>query len=91
MPEPARPTGELRAGTRLRVGSVTLIPIERVVVHAGTEGGAAWFTGAKEAYALVVRDAHGVRAIGVGAPEVSLEALREAIPGLEGELTARSS
>lgn len=82
MPEPARHTEELRAGPQLRVGSVTLIPIERVVVHAGTAGSAAWFTAAKEPFALVVRDAGRVRAIGVGAEEVSLESLGEMIPGL---------
>ena len=82
MPEPARHVEELRAGTRLRVGSVTLIPIERVVVRAGAAGSAAWFTAVMEPFALVVGDAGGVRAIGVGAEEVSLESLGETIPGL---------
>ena len=39
----------LRAGRPLRIGSVTLVPIERVVVHAGTGGSAAWFTAVKRA------------------------------------------
>jgi hypothetical protein len=82
VPEHARHTEELRAGTQLRVGSVTLIPIERVVVHAGTVVSAAWFTAAKEPFALVVRDEGGVRVIGVGAEEVSLASMGETIPGL---------
>ena len=89
MPERARHAEVLRAGMPLRVGSVTLLPIERVVVRAGARARAAWFTAGKEPYALVVRDEGGVRAIGFGAEEVSLEALREAIPGLEGVLAAR--
>jgi uncharacterized spore protein YtfJ len=84
VPECAHHAEVLRAGEPVRVGSLTLLPIERVVVHASAGARTAWFTAAKEPYALVVRDERGVRAIGVGGAEVSLEALREAIPGLEG-------
>ena len=82
MPERERYTDGLRPGTLLRVGSVTLLPIERVRVHAGTCGSAAWFTAAKEPYAMIVSDEHGVRALRLGAAEVSLESLRETIPEL---------
>jgi uncharacterized spore protein YtfJ len=67
---------------------VTLLPIERVRVHAGTGGSAAWFTAAKEPYALVVSDERGVRALGFGAVEVSLQALRETIPELVSMIAA---
>jgi uncharacterized spore protein YtfJ len=78
----------MRAGTPLRVGRVTLLPIERVVVLAGTGAGTAWFSASKEPVALVVRDEDGVHAIGLGAMAVSIEALRERIPGLDDGLGA---
>lgn len=88
MPERARHTETVRAGTPLRVGAVVLLPIERVVVHAGAGARGAWFTAAKEPYALVVRDGDGeVRVLDLGAGAVSLEELRERIPGLEGVLS----
>jgi len=88
MPERTSHTETVRAGTPLRVGSVTLLPIERVVVHSDMGPLGAWFTAAKEAYALVVRDAGGIRALDIGATAVSLEALREGIPGLDAVLAS---
>ncbi len=88
MPERTGHAGTVRAGTPLRVGSVTLLPIERVVVHSGVGALGAWFTAAKEPYALVVRDAGGIRALDFGATAVSLEALREGIPGLDAVLAS---
>ena len=88
MPERANHTDIVRAGTPFRVGSMTLLPIERVVVHSAVGALGAWFTAAKEPYALVVRDAGGIRALDIGAAAVSLEALREEIPGLDAVLAA---
>lgn len=88
MPEFTRHIEAVRAGTPLRVGSVTLLAVERVVVLAGAGASAAWFIASKEPHALVVRDDGGVRVIGLGAVTVSLEALREAIPGLDDGLRA---
>ena len=88
MPERTSHTETLRAGTPLRVGSVTLLPIERVLVHSDQGAFGAWFTAAKEPYALVVRDAGGIRALDIGATPVSLEALREGIPGLDAVLAS---
>ena len=88
MPERARPMGTLRAGTPMRVGSTTLLTIERVVVHSDVGSLGAWFTAGKEPYALVVRDAGGIRALAIGATAVSLEALREEIAGLDAVLAA---
>ena len=88
MPELTRHSEAMRAGTPLRVGSVTLLPVERVVVLAGTGASAAWFTASKEPYALVVRDEGGVHVVGLGAEAVSLEALREKVPGLDDGLGA---
>ena len=88
MPERTSHTEAVRAGTPLRVGSVTLLPIERVVVHSGVGALGAWFSAAKEPYALVVRDAGGVRVLDIGAGLFSLEALREGIPGLDSVLAS---
>jgi hypothetical protein len=79
-------TEEVRAATAVRVGSVTLLPIERVVLHAERAGHVAWVTAAVEPLALVVRDAGGVRVVDVGAPAPSLEQLRERIAGLDAAL-----
>jgi hypothetical protein len=88
MSERRSQTETVRAGTPLRVGPVTLLPIERVVVHSVMGALGAWFTAAKEPYALVVRDAGGVRALDIGATVVSLEALREEVPGLDAVLAS---
>jgi hypothetical protein len=88
MPERTSHTETVRAGTPLRLESVTLLPIERVVVHSGMGALGAWFTAAKEPYALVVRDAGGLRALDIGATVVSLEALRELVPGLDAVLAS---
>jgi len=88
MPERTSHAETVRAGTPLRVGSVTLLPIERVVVRSDMGALGAWFTAAKEPYALVVRDAGGIRALDIGATPVSLEALREGIPGLDAVLAS---
>jgi hypothetical protein len=50
----------------------------------GARGG--WFSIAKEPYALIVRDAGGIRAVSVDATALSLEALREKIRGLDASL-----
>jgi hypothetical protein len=88
MPERASHTETMRAGTPLRVGRVTLLPIERVVVrwHVGALG--ACLGAAKEPFALVVRDDSGIRAIDAGATEVSLGTLRERIPGFDALLAS---
>jgi hypothetical protein len=86
MPERASRTETIRAGTPLRVGRVTLLPIERVVVRWHVWALGACFGAAKEPYALVVRDDGGIRAVDAGAREVSLEALRERVPGLDAVL-----
>lgn len=87
MPDRAAGVDRVRAGRPLRVGSVTLLPVERVVVRAGPGPlGAAWVFAAREPYALIVRDADGVHALAVGAAEISLEQLRERIPELDAVL-----
>jgi hypothetical protein len=86
MAEPGRHLETLRAGAPLRVGSTTLLPVERMVLHAerGARGG--WLAGSKEPYALVVQDAGGLRALPTGAGAVTLDELRGRLPGLEALL-----
>ncbi len=88
MPDRA-PSDRVRAASPIRVGSVTLLPIERMVVRAerGTLG-AGWVLGAKEPYALIVREAESLRVVAVAAAQVSLEQLRVEIAGLDAVLAA---
>jgi hypothetical protein len=88
VPEGTGREEPLRAGAPFRVGSVTFLPIERVVVRSEAGALGAWFTAAKEPYALVVRDARGTRTLGVCAATTSLEALREEVPGLDAVLAS---
>ncbi len=85
---PERRIETLRAGRPLRVGDVTLLAIERAVVRSGRGALGMWVTAALEPYALVVRDAGGVRAVGVDGAAVSLEQLRGRIPGLDDRLAS---
>jgi len=88
MLERTRPTETVRAGTPVTRGTVMLLPIERVVLHSGRGNTRVWFSATKEPYALIVRDAGGLWAIDTDAAAVSLEALRQRVPGLDTVLTA---
>lgn len=88
MPERSTHCETLRAGQPIAVGPVTLLPIERIVLHANTGAAHGWFSAAKEPYALIVREAGGIRAIDCGAVAVSLEELREKVPELDVALAA---
>ncbi len=88
MPEREPSRDSVRAGSPISVGSVTLLPIERIVLSADRREAFAWYTAAKEPYALIVRDAGGIRAFGRDAVAVPLEALREKFPGLDSVLAA---
>lgn len=86
MPEHGVQSGTLRAGRPLTVGAVTVLPIERTASHADCLGTHAWISFFREPYALVVRDAAGVRALGIGGEAISLERLRASVPGLDALL-----
>lgn len=83
MPEHSRHRETWRVGAPVRVGAVTLAPIERVVIEAEAGALGLWCAAAREPYALVVRDAGGVRAVDAQAGPMSLEALREKVPELD--------
>lgn len=82
MPNNAH-TESLRSGALVRHGAVTLLPIEHVVLHAYPVNGRVWFSAIKKPYALVVRDAGGIWATGSDAAVLSLEKLRQCVPGLD--------
>ena len=84
--EHARHTEVLRAAAPLALGRLTLLPIERVVQRSHRGDASGWLWAFKEPCALVVRDAAGLRVVGIGAAPVSLEALREQVPGLDAAL-----
>ncbi len=78
-------TETLRAGSPVHVGGVTLVPIEHVVLRSEMGIFGAWFSVAKRPYALIVRDAAGIRTVDIDVA-ISLEELRERIPELDGLL-----
>lgn len=88
MPERSRRVETLRLGTTLIVGSVAVLPIERVVRHAQVCHKTAWFSVTVAPYALVLRSAGRVCAVDAGAATVSLESLREKVPELDAALSA---
>ena len=88
MPERNIQTETLRAVAPVTVGSVTLLPIERVVLHSDRGNTRVWFSVTKKPYALVVRDAGGLRAVDTDSVSVPLAELREKIPGLDALLAS---
>ena len=88
MRERSSRTLSVRVGTPLEVGQVTLLPIERIVTHADRCSDGAWFLVSKEPYAIVVRDAAGLHALGADAVALSLDRLREEVPGLDAVLAS---
>jgi hypothetical protein len=88
MPERGRRSEAFRAGAPLVVGAVTVVPIERTVSYAHRGRTHAWFSIVLEPYALVVRDAAGIRALGTGEVAVSIEQLRHSVPELDALLAS---
>ena len=85
MSEKSTFTETLRVGSPVHVGGVTLVPIERVALQSEMGIICAWFSVAKQPYALIVRDATGIRTVDID-HAVSLEELRERIPELDALL-----
>lgn len=86
MPERTSRTETVRPGRPIRVGSVVLLPIERVVLHADRGARHLWVSAVQEPAAIVVRDGGGTWAVDAGAGAISVEELRERIPGLDALL-----
>ena len=86
MSEKSTFTETLRAGSPIHVGGVTLVPIEHVALQSeemDTVG--AWFSVTKQPYALIVRDASGIRTVDIEAA-TSLDELRERVPEIDALL-----
>lgn len=80
----------LRPANPLRVGDVMLVPIERIAVRSGMGDGGCWISAFKEAFAVVVRDANGVRALAMDSSEIPLDDLIREMPDL-GAILAKLS
>ena len=85
MGERARDGELVRVGARVSVGPVALLAIERVVVEADHGAAGAWLAATKAPLAVIIRDAGGVRAVGIDSA-VTLQALRARVPGLDAAL-----
>jgi len=88
MPDSRTHSETLQAGAPITVGSLVLVPIERVVRNVDVSEMGLWFSFEKEPYALVVRDANGARAVNVEAVAVSIEELCARIPGFDALLAS---
>ena len=80
----------LRAASPLRVGDVTLVPIERVWIRSDMGDRGCWISAFKEASAVVLCDASGVRALAMDSSEIPLDNLIREIPDL-GAILAKLS
>ena len=86
MPDRDTRTEKLQVGTRFVVGSATLLPIERIVIHTMRGKTHGWVSIVKEPYALAMRDAGGIRVVSTDAIAVSLEQLRANLPEIDAVL-----
>lgn len=88
MPEGASHGQGLRAGTPVRVGTVTLLPVERVVLRSDQGPGRQWVLADKRPHALIVRDESRTWAVGIEGAAVRLETLIEQVQGLDEALAS---
>ena len=88
MPKRNEHTEILVAGAAVSVGAVTVLPIERVVLRSRRGDGRWWFAAVKEPYALVLRDAGGIRVFDTDAIPIPIDSLRELFPRLDAALAA---
>lgn len=78
---------ELRPGKPVTVADLTIVPIERRVLHTCAGDGRFWLVAFMEAAAVLVRDVSGIRAFDVEGVEIAVESLVGRVPGL-GSLLA---
>ncbi len=72
----------LRVVSPLRIGSITLVPIARAAIRSDRGAAGCWIGAFTEPYAVVVRDADGMRALGPDSSEMALDVLIEITPNL---------
>lgn len=73
---------ELRTASPLRVGDVMLVPIERVGIRSDLGDGGYWISAFKEAFAVILCDASGIRALAMDSSEIPLDDLITETPDL---------
>lgn len=81
----------LRAASPLSVGDVTLVPIERAWIRSDMGDAGYWISAFKEAFAVVVCDASGLRALAVDSSEIALDDLIQETPNLGAILSKLSA
>ena len=77
---------ELRAGEPYTIGTVTLVPIERIYIHCDRGKMGYRLTGFKEPHAVVICDTKGIHAFNTEAEEISLDLLIQVVPNLKASL-----
>lgn len=80
-----------RAASPLRVGDVTLLPIERARIRSVSGDAGYWVSAFKEVRAVVVSDANGVRALAMDSSEIALDSLIKETPNLAAVLSRLSA
>ena len=81
----------LRAANPLSIGDVTLVPIERAWIRSDMGDAGYWIGAFKEAFAVVVCDASGVRALAADSSEIALDTLIRKTPNLGAILSELSA
>ena len=79
---------EERAGSPVRVGEVTIVPLERVAVHHGGGKDRLWAYVCKEPVGVVVVSAGETWALNVQGERVPLETYIDRIDGLRSVLAS---
>lgn len=79
---------ELRAGTPVGTGNITLVPIEHYSIQSDRGDKGCWFSAHKEPVAIIICDGIGVRAVNVHANEISVDSLIDKIEGLDEVLSS---
>jgi len=77
---------KLQAGKPINVDNVTLVPIERTVIHSNSGKMGYWLNARKEVHAIIVCSVNGVRVVALDACETSLEELVQTVPDLDSLL-----
>ena len=86
MAEPGVRSLTYRAGAPMRFGEVTLLPVERSVVHAARAGAGLWCWCTRVPHALLIRDGSGLRAVDANGAPLDPDRLRALLPDLDALL-----
>lgn len=73
----------LLVGTPIVVGDSTLLVVARVVIEAERSDHACWIYANKAPYALMIRDARGLRAVDMTGRRLLLAELAKDLPDLQ--------